>query len=76
VKVDLKGDAMKYSKAILAALIIAFLAGVGPASTQQAKYPSRYVTVLVPFTAGTGADILARHYAAKLSERMGQRFVF
>ena len=56
---------MRYSKAVLAGLMIVFLAGLGPASPQQTKYPSRYVTVLVPFTVGTAAEILARQYATK-----------
>lgn len=42
---------------------------------QEGKYPSRPVRILVPFTAGTNADTVARLFAQKLSERMGQPFV-
>jgi tripartite-type tricarboxylate transporter receptor subunit TctC len=69
------GAAMRYSKAVLAGLMIVFLAGLGAALPQHTKYPSRYVTVLVPFTVGTAAEILARQYATKLSERMQHPFV-
>jgi tripartite-type tricarboxylate transporter receptor subunit TctC len=35
-------------------------------------YPSRAVQIIVPFTPGTGMDILARTVGQKLSERWGQ----
>lgn len=44
-------------------------------SAQEVKYPSKAVSVLVPFTAGTNADIIARLYAEKLSERLRYPFV-
>jgi tripartite-type tricarboxylate transporter receptor subunit TctC len=55
--------------------LIVLLSSFSTLSSQEAKYPSRIVTVLVPFTPGTEADILARLYAAKLSARMGYPFV-
>jgi tripartite-type tricarboxylate transporter receptor subunit TctC len=36
----------------------------------QERYPSRPIRVIVPFTAGTGIDILARTVGQKLSERL------
>ena len=36
-----------------------------------AAYPSRPVTIIVPFTPGTGMDILARTVGPKLGERLG-----
>jgi tripartite-type tricarboxylate transporter receptor subunit TctC len=50
---------------ILAALAFSFIAG---ATTAQ-DYPSRPVHLVVPYTPGTGADILARLIGLKLSER-------
>ena len=46
-------------------LLLAFL-GVGCA---HAQYPSRPVKLVVPFTPGTGIDILARVFAQKLQDR-------
>ncbi len=37
-----------------------------------AQYPSRPVTVVVPFTLGTGIDIIARVVGQRLSDRWGQ----
>src|SRR5438067_9059954 len=53
-------------KRALAALFLAMLAG---ASAAQEPYPSRPVHVIVPYTPGTGADILARVLGPKLAER-------
>ena len=41
----------------------------------QDNYPSRPVHIVVPYTPGTGADILARVFGPKLSERMKAGFV-
>jgi tripartite-type tricarboxylate transporter receptor subunit TctC len=53
-------------KRALAALFLATLAGVAAA---QEPWPSRAVRVVVPYTPGTGADILARVLGPKLGER-------
>lgn len=41
----------------------------------QGNYPSQTVKIIVPFTAGTGMDTIARVVAPKLSERLGQPVV-
>jgi tripartite-type tricarboxylate transporter receptor subunit TctC len=45
------------------------LAALPPAHAQE-RYPSRPIRMIVPFTAGTGIDILARSIGQKLSERL------
>lgn len=52
-----------------AALISAIALG-GPANAQ--KYPERPVTLIVPWAAGGGADIVSRILAAGLEREMGQ----
>lgn len=39
----------------------------------QEQYPSRIITIVVPITAGTTIDILARLYAERLSKLLGQQ---
>ena len=46
----------------------------GTAAAQDA-YPTRPVHIVVPYTPGTGADILARVFGPKLAERMKTGFV-
>ena len=41
-------------------------------STNALAYPDRLVTLIVPFTPGSGSDIIARIVAPKLSERWKQ----
>jgi len=52
-----------------AALVLAALAA-GPIFAQQ-DYPSRAITIIAPFSPGTGIDILARTCGQKLSQRWG-----
>ncbi len=47
---------------------------LGPASAQE-PWPSRPITVVVPFPAGGGTDAFARPLAAQLSKQLGKQFV-
>jgi tripartite-type tricarboxylate transporter receptor subunit TctC len=59
---------------MLAAMLAAFLAAVGgPAYAQS--YPSRTVTLVVPFPPGGGVDALARILAERLSVSLKQSVV-
>ena len=48
-----------------AALLLLCVAAAAPAQ----DYPARTVHLVIPYTPGTGADILARVLAPKFSER-------
>jgi tripartite-type tricarboxylate transporter receptor subunit TctC len=55
---------------LLAAAVIVNLPGIAPAPAQE--WPSRPMTMVVPFAAGGGADLLGRILAPSLSELLGQ----
>jgi tripartite-type tricarboxylate transporter receptor subunit TctC len=57
----------------LVALAVCIAHGQAPAQSQA--WPSKRVTVIVPFTAGSATDIMARTVAKQLSEQLGQPFV-
>jgi len=57
-----------------AALVVGALACLASAATAQ-SYPSRTVTVVVPFPAGGSVDGVARILVQKLNEAMGQHFI-
>jgi tripartite-type tricarboxylate transporter receptor subunit TctC len=46
-----------------------------PRDAAAQDYPTRSVTILVPFAAGGGTDILARAVAQRLEQRLGKPFV-
>jgi tripartite-type tricarboxylate transporter receptor subunit TctC len=58
---------MRYFYAVLLAL--------APFMAQGQAFPARTVTLIVPFSPGTGIDILARVIAPKLSQKWGQPVV-
>jgi tripartite-type tricarboxylate transporter receptor subunit TctC len=58
-----------------AALFAALVAAVPAVVQAQDKWPSKPVTVIVPFGAGGNTDVLARIFAERLGQKLGQQFV-
>src|SRR5580698_6753860 len=52
--------------------VIALAASVARAQDDVAKYPTRPIHIIVGFAAGGGNDVIARIFAQKLSEDLGQ----
>jgi tripartite-type tricarboxylate transporter receptor subunit TctC len=64
---------MKYLHALAA--LGAVLFGLAPAPVMAETYPSRTVTIVVPYPAGGSVDGVARIIAARLTESFGQGFI-
>ena len=60
---------MKSVLVLLSMLVAAGLASVANAD----QYPSRPVTIIVPLTAGTTVDVVARIYGEAVSKRSANR---
>jgi tripartite-type tricarboxylate transporter receptor subunit TctC len=58
---------------LLAAALAAALAGAHPATAQD--FPTRPITLIVPYTPGGGNDAMARVVADKMSVALGQQIV-
>jgi tripartite-type tricarboxylate transporter receptor subunit TctC len=58
---------------LAAALIAALAAQAAPAGAQD--YPSRPITLIVPYAAGGGNDLMARTAAEKMSKTLGRQIV-
>jgi len=67
-------NAVRFStKLAIAAVLVAAIGSIPPASAQD--YPSRNVTIIVPYPAGGPTDQLARVLAPKFSAELGQSFI-
>ena len=58
--------------ALVVACLLAFAPRTASAQEDASRYPSRPIHVIVGFAAGGGNDVIARIYAQKLSEDLGQ----
>src|SRR5438105_4559576 len=68
----LRRDHMLRPFAVLALVVVT---SSGSPAAAQDSWPSKPITVIVPFGAGGNTDSLARIYSARLSARLGQQFV-
>ena len=59
--------------AVAGALLVAIVASAGHARAQD--WPTRPVTLVVPFSAGGPVDVAARLIAPRIAENLGQQFV-
>ena len=66
---------MKRSWMWVLAIAACIAHGEALAQSQSQAWPTKRVTVVVPFTAGSATDIMARTVAQRLSEQVGQPFV-
>ena len=51
---------------------VAVLVAAAPVSAQVADFPSRPITLLVPFVAGGSSDVVMRLVSKRVSERLKQ----
>src|SRR3954470_13516613 len=68
------------TRLVLTRLVLALLAGLcsaggALAQSADARWPERPIRFIVPFTAGSSSDTVARLVAQKLGERLGQQLV-
>src|SRR6187431_333681 len=69
------GNIMRDPLRLPLTLLIAALLGALAGSLHAADWPTRSVTVIVPFGAGGNSDMMARLAAQHLSSKLGQTFV-
>lgn len=66
-------DLMKRTAGVLGAAAMALAVGAGP--VQAETYPSKPITIVVPFPPGGSTDLLARQIGEKISGPLGQPVV-
>lgn len=66
---------MRYVRSLLLAVAATAAAVSGAAAQDAAKYPDQMVRLVVPFSAGSMTDLLARVIADKLAQRWNQQVI-
>jgi tripartite-type tricarboxylate transporter receptor subunit TctC len=67
---------MNFAGTVVLSLVLGGLSGAFvPGAHAQDVYPSKFIRWVLPFSAGSGQDILARQISPKLGERFGQPIV-
>ena len=61
-------------KSVLVLLSMLVAVGLGPVANAD-EFPSRPITIIVPLTAGTTVDVVARIYGEAVSKQLGQPIV-
>jgi tripartite-type tricarboxylate transporter receptor subunit TctC len=62
-------------KRLLQFFVVALVGHLPSGEAMAQSYPSRPITLVVPFSAGGGTDIMARVVAEKMSKTLGQQIV-
>lgn len=66
---------MKTETRIFPAVLIAMMLAAGMVTARAQDYPSRPITVIVPFPPGGASDVVARIITNQMSKTLGQSFV-
>lgn len=66
---------MKYLLSIVAALSMAAALAAAPQAAYADDYPTRPITLIVPFPPGGSTTVMARNVADKMAETLGQSIV-
>ena len=66
---------MNWVNRMLATGTLAALAGAGAIAAQAQDYPTRSITMIVPFAAGGPTDVVARIVTAHMAQTLGQSII-